>query len=47
MSGIRDGSSSPRWDQDQETEGELSSPRVPRWTEVVRGWGWTWLNSGI
>ena len=47
MSGIRGGPSSPRWGRDQETEGEPSSLRYPRWTEVVRGRGWTWSNSGI
>ena len=35
MSGIRGSLSSPRWDRDQETEGEPSSPSDPRWTEVV------------
>ena len=47
MSRIRGSPSSLRWDRGQETKGEPSSLSDPRWSEVVRGRGWTWSNSGI
>ena len=47
MSWISGSPSSLRWNRGEETEGELYSLGDLRWTKVVQGWGWTWLNSGI